>query len=210
MRLHHARAQPPPAAARVGVSCQLRQPRRGEGGVVSRAVSAAPRATPTTARRLTIRRSTPWSSPCRRAFHLDLTLQALAAGKHVLVEKPAFPRMDDYAAAAAARDQAARIVLVGENDHYKPLAVTLRRLIAGGAIGEMVFAHFTTHRASPEDRRRLAQRRDDGGRRRVLRGRDPLAAPGRQPRPGDRPASVHGFRPSPAAAASAATGAPRA
>ena len=37
------------------------------------------------------------------AFHLALTRQALAAGKHVLVEKPAFPRTDDYAAAAAAR-----------------------------------------------------------------------------------------------------------
>ena len=35
-------------------------------------------------------------------------------------------------------------MLVGENDHYKPLAVTLRRLLAEGAIGEMVFAHFTT------------------------------------------------------------------
>jgi len=35
-------------------------------------------------------------------------------------------------------------VLVGENDHYKPLAVTLRRLLADGVIGDMLFAHFTT------------------------------------------------------------------
>jgi predicted dehydrogenase len=77
-------------------------------------------------------------------FHRELTLQALAAGKHVLVEKPAFPRLEDYAAVAAARDAARRVVLVGENDHYKPLAVRLRRLVAEGAIGEMVFAHFTT------------------------------------------------------------------
>jgi predicted dehydrogenase len=77
-------------------------------------------------------------------FHLELTLQALAAGKHVLVEKPAFPRMEDYLAALEARDRAQRVVLVGENDHYKPLAVTLRRLLAQGVIGEMVFAHFTT------------------------------------------------------------------
>jgi UDP-N-acetylglucosamine 3-dehydrogenase len=77
-------------------------------------------------------------------FHLDLTLEALAAGKHVLVEKPAFPSMEGYHAAVAARDRAARVVLVAENDHYKPLAVTLRRLLAQGAIGEMVFAQFTT------------------------------------------------------------------
>jgi len=77
-------------------------------------------------------------------FHLDLTLQALAAGKHVLVEKPAFPTMADYDVAVAARDRAHRVVLVGENDHYKPLAVVLRRLVRDGVIGEMVFAHFTT------------------------------------------------------------------
>ena len=77
-------------------------------------------------------------------FHLDLALQALAAGKHVIVEKPAFPRMEDYLAAVEARNRAKRVVLVGENDHYKPLAVCLRRLLAEGAIGEMVFAHFTT------------------------------------------------------------------
>ena len=78
------------------------------------------------------------------SLHLDLTLRALAAGKHVLVEKPAFPRIEDYRAAIDARNQANRVVLVGENDHYKPLAVVLRRLVADGAIGEMVFAHFTT------------------------------------------------------------------
>ena len=77
-------------------------------------------------------------------MHLDLTLRALAAGKHVLVEKPAFPRTEDYRLATDARNRANRVVLVGENDHYKPLAVALRRLIADGAIGEMVFAHFTT------------------------------------------------------------------
>ncbi len=77
-------------------------------------------------------------------FHLELTLEALAAGKHVLVEKPAFLRTEDYEAAIRARDVARRIVLVGENDHYKPLAVALRRLLAEGVIGDMVFAHFAT------------------------------------------------------------------
>lgn len=78
------------------------------------------------------------------AFHLNLTLQALAAGKHVLVEKPAFPTTGDYLAVREARDRAGKIVLVGENDHYKPLAVKLRRLLADGVIGDMVFGHFST------------------------------------------------------------------
>ena len=86
-------------------------------------------------------------------FHLDLTLQALAAGKHVLVEKPAFPSLKDFETVREARDRAGRVVLVGENDHYKPLAVTLRKLVADGVIGEMVFAHFTTlaHRLKSAD-----------------------------------------------------------
>jgi predicted dehydrogenase len=77
-------------------------------------------------------------------FHLDLTLQALSEGKHVLVEKPAFPTLQDYRTVRQARDAAGLVVLVGENDHYKPLAITLRKLLAGGVIGELVFAHFTT------------------------------------------------------------------
>ena len=86
-------------------------------------------------------------------FHLDLTLQALEAGKHVLIEKPALLRIEDYETVRRARDRANRVVLVGENDHYKPLAVVLRRVLAEGSIGEMVFALFTTiaHRLKTAD-----------------------------------------------------------
>ena len=77
-------------------------------------------------------------------FHKALTLRALAAGKHVLVEKPAFPTLADYDEVKAARDAAGRTVIVGENDHYKPLAVALRKLMNDGVIGEMVFGHFVT------------------------------------------------------------------
>lgn len=77
-------------------------------------------------------------------FHLELTLQALDAGKHVLVEKPAYLSLQEYLVAIEARNRAARVVLVGENDHYKPLAASLRKLLAERVIGDMVFAHFTT------------------------------------------------------------------
>jgi len=77
-------------------------------------------------------------------YHLALTLAALAARKHVLVEKPAYLHIGHYEDVLAARDRAGCVVLVGENDHYKPLAVRLRALIAEGVLGEMVFAHFTT------------------------------------------------------------------
>jgi hypothetical protein len=64
----------------------------------------------------------------------------------VLVEKPAFPRMEDYHAAADARDLAGRVVLVGENDHYKPLAVRLRALrLAALAAGSPASELFRTH-----------------------------------------------------------------
>ncbi|MCH7824928.1 MAG: Gfo/Idh/MocA family oxidoreductase [Acidobacteria bacterium] len=83
-------------------------------------------------------------------YHLELALQALEMGKHVLVEKPAFPLLDDYQAVIEARDRAGRAVIIGENDHYKPLCVVLRRLLAEGAIGELVFGHFVTIMKKPK------------------------------------------------------------
>lgn len=83
-------------------------------------------------------------------FHRRLALDALAAGKHVIVEKPAFPTMDDYLAVREARDRAGRVVLVGENDHYKPLVRTLRGLLTEGAVGDMIFVRITTIAARPK------------------------------------------------------------
>src|SRR5690606_37638189 len=58
--------------------------------------------------------------------------------------KPAFPRMSDYEDVRTTRDRVGKVVIVGENDHYKPLAACLRKLLARDLIGDMVFAHFTT------------------------------------------------------------------
>jgi predicted dehydrogenase len=76
--------------------------------------------------------------------HRRLASQALAAGKHVLVEKPAFPSLSDYDEVVAERDAAGRTVMVGENDHYKPQLRTLREMLASGVIGELVMLSLVT------------------------------------------------------------------
>jgi predicted dehydrogenase len=69
--------------------------------------------------------------------HLELTLAALQAGKHVVVEKPPFLHAADFDTVRAARDAAGRRVLVAENYFYKPLAEALRHTLASGALGEL-------------------------------------------------------------------------
>ena len=71
--------------------------------------------------------------------HLDLTLRALAAGRHVIVEKPPYLSVADFDRVRRARDAAGRQVLVAENYFYKPMALALRRLLASGALGEVRF-----------------------------------------------------------------------
>lgn len=71
--------------------------------------------------------------------HLSLTMAALRAGKHVIVEKPPFPRASDFDDVAAAAAEQRRQVMVAENYFYKPLVEELRRIIASGALGEIRF-----------------------------------------------------------------------
>jgi predicted dehydrogenase len=76
------------------------------------------------------------------AFHLEWTLRALAAGKHVILEKPPLLQSADFAAVTESAQRAGRQVLVAENYFYKPLAVALRQMIARGDVGELRFIHL--------------------------------------------------------------------
>lgn len=69
-------------------------------------------------------------------LHLEQTLSALGAGRHVIVEKPAFPREEDFAAVRTAAGAAGRGVFVAENYPYKPLAGVLRRILERGDVGD--------------------------------------------------------------------------
>ena len=74
--------------------------------------------------------------------HLDLTLAALRGGKHVIVEKPAFPRSADFALVRAEEARGDCRVMVAENYCYKPLARVLREILASGALGEVRFVQL--------------------------------------------------------------------
>lgn len=71
--------------------------------------------------------------------HLSLTLDALHAGKDVIVEKPAFLQSGDITIAEAAAATVGRCVFVAENYCYKPLANTLRQIVGSGELGEVRF-----------------------------------------------------------------------
>jgi predicted dehydrogenase len=77
-------------------------------------------------------------------LHEPLATDALDAGLHVLLEKPLAPTLDACDRILAAADRAGTVFMVAENAQYWPEVLTVRSLIAGGAIGEVVTARAAT------------------------------------------------------------------
>ena len=75
--------------------------------------------------------------------HLEWTLSALEAGKHVIVEKPAFLDAAEFDAVALAAERAGRQVLVAENYAYKPLVRQLRWLLEEEPLGRVLFLNVS-------------------------------------------------------------------
>jgi predicted dehydrogenase len=75
--------------------------------------------------------------------HVPLALAALAARKHVLVEKPRALVVDEGERLVAAARAAGVVHMVGLNYRFHPLVLALKRVIERGAIGRPVAALCT-------------------------------------------------------------------
>lgn len=103
-------------------------------------------------------------------LHEPLTVAALEAGKHVLVEKPIAHSAEAARRMIRARDAAGRVLMVGMNLRFLPGFAALKAALDGGAIGDLQYvrAQWTRQRFGV-----LWQRGDWGGRR-ALAGGGPL------------------------------------
>ena len=85
------------------------------------------------------------------AHHAEHALAALGADKHVLIDKPFATSLADARRVAAAGDAAGKLVTVFQNRRWDADFRTLRRLMAEGALGEIVQfeSHFDRWRPTP-------------------------------------------------------------
>lgn len=97
------------------------------------------------------------------ATHRELTRLALDAGRHVIVEKPAFMRASDVPEVRAAAARAGRMVLVAENYYYKPITTRLRELVAAGRLGDVRFVTVNATKRQRAEGWRLAPEISGGG-----------------------------------------------
>jgi predicted dehydrogenase len=74
-------------------------------------------------------------------MHAAQSLAALAAGKHVLVEKPMALSVEDAERVARAAEGAGRVFMVGHLMLYHPAVERIRELIRSGELGEIYYLY---------------------------------------------------------------------
>jgi predicted dehydrogenase len=81
--------------------------------------------------------------------HVDDVLTALAAGHHVLVEKPIARTLDEADRIIGAAARAGRVLMVAENFRFMPGFRAVRRLIGTGALGALRELHLVARGFRP-------------------------------------------------------------
>jgi len=71
--------------------------------------------------------------------HVAVALQAIEAGKHVLVEKPLAPTSEGARRLDSAASAAGVILMVGHTFEYNPAVRKLRELVQNGELGEVYY-----------------------------------------------------------------------
>jgi predicted dehydrogenase len=73
--------------------------------------------------------------------HSPLVAEALAAGKHVLVEKPLALSTEEAVLLARQAEHAGRVLMVGHTFEYNPAVLKMRELVAAGSLGDLYYLH---------------------------------------------------------------------
>ena len=73
--------------------------------------------------------------------HADLALEALRAGKHVLVEKPLATCAEDARVLVREAERQDRILMVGHTFEFNPAVIELRRRLQRGDLGDIYYVH---------------------------------------------------------------------
>lgn len=81
----------------------------------------------------------------RNDTHAAVNIAALAAGKHVIAEKPFATSVAEADAVIAAAARSAGRLLVRQNRRFDPEFLHLREVLAGGAIGELQMIKLRRH-----------------------------------------------------------------
>ena len=95
--------------------------------------------------------------------HCEIAVMALEAGKHVIVEKPAFLDTAEFDRVEEAAARHGRQVLVAENYLYKPLLRAIRAHIRSGALGQVRFVAIDAVKHQVADGWRADPARAGGG-----------------------------------------------
>jgi UDP-N-acetylglucosamine 3-dehydrogenase len=96
-----------------------------------------------TARARIGRRPIEWVVCAPSEHHARIALEAIAAGKHVFVEKPIATALEDGLRMAAAARLARVKLMVGHVERFNPAVGKLAELIREGRIGRVFRAHAT-------------------------------------------------------------------
>lgn len=95
--------------------------------------------------------------------HLELGLLAVAAGKHVLIEKPMALTADEARRLVDAARAAGVLAMEAMWSRYLPQTSVVRQLLADGALGDVEAVHADHGQAIPADPRHRLYRPELGG-----------------------------------------------
>jgi len=137
--IHHVRVAAAQRGARLVAVCDV------DGGARARAARAAPGARPLATLDEVLAdpavNAVVLATPARS--HADQAARALAAGRHVLVEKPLALAVADAEAVVDAAARAGLVLAVGHLMLHHPAVVRLRELLSSGDLGHLYYLYAT-------------------------------------------------------------------